>query len=418
MPRFFKVILLALKGFGKDQCALWATALTYTTVFATVPLLAVAFSIFHAFGGLKSLEELIRPHILRLIVPGDQEKVIALIGSIIDSIDAGTIGIVGSAALIITAVLLLCELEISLNNIWGIKVHRRFLHRVAIYLISITIGPLFLAIASLITVTLANSRAARMIESYVDVDFLSLLPYFFIWIAFIGLYLFMPNTRVKFKSALLAGMIGGTLWQIAGWGFSLYTSRVVAYSAIYGSLGIIPIFLCWIFISWFLFFLGAEICFYHQNLAYYRNGIKEGEINHWERNLLILKVLLSLGRKYYRGENPSSLREISEETRISGALIENLLRSLIEKGVIIEIKEQERLYLLGRKLDNLRVREVIECFREGLGSPPALMDDKEGKYIWQLMEKGDSAFNRELGDLTLREVIERFEKMDGMKGSQ
>jgi membrane protein len=418
MYKFFKVILLALKGFGKDHCALWATALTYTTVFATVPLLAVAFSIFHAFGGLRSLEELIRPYVLRVIVPGAQEKVITLIGNTIDSIDAGTIGIVGSGALLITAILLLCELEISLNHIWGIKSHRSFLPRLAIYWISITIGPLFLAIASLITVTLANSRVAQIIESYVDVDFLTLLPYFFIWVAFIGLYLFMPNTRVRFKSALLAGIIGGTLWQIAGWGFSLYTSRVVAYSAIYGSLGIIPIFLFWIFISWFLFFLGAEICFYHQNMAYYRNGVKEEEINHWERNFLTLKILFSLGRKFYRGENPSSLREISGETRIPGVLIESLLRPLIEKGVVVEIKEEERVYLLGRKLDSLRVREVIECFREGLESLPASTDDKEGEYIWQLMEKGDGAFNQEFGDLTLREVIEGFEKMNGRKDSQ
>ncbi|HUT84302.1 MAG TPA: YhjD/YihY/BrkB family envelope integrity protein, partial [Thermodesulfobacteriota bacterium] len=170
MKKLFKVLLLALRGFGKDRCALWATALTYTTVFATVPLLAVVFSVFHAFGGLKNLEKLIKPHILRLIVPGDQEKVIILIGNTIGSIDAGTIGIVGSGALLITCILLLSELEISLNNIWGIKSHRPVLYRIAIYWISITIGPLFLAMASLITITLANSWIVQLIERYVDVD--------------------------------------------------------------------------------------------------------------------------------------------------------------------------------------------------------------------------------------------------------
>jgi membrane protein len=409
MQKFFKVIFLALQGFGKDRCALWATALTYTTVFATVPLLAVAFSIFHAFGGLKSLEELIRPHILRVIVPGAQEKIITLIANTIDSIDAGTIGIVGSGALLVTSILLLCELEVSLNTIWGIKTHRPFLYRIAIYWISITIGPLFLAMASLITVTLANSRIAQAIEGYVNVDFLSLLPYFFIWVAFIGLYLFMPNTKVRFKSALLAGIIGGTLWQIAGWGFSLYTSKVVVYSALYGSLGIIPIFLFWIFISWFLFFLGAEVCFYHQNIDYYKNGAKEGEINQWEKNFLTLKVLLYLGREFYRGENPRSLKEISEETRISGVLIKNLLHPLIEKGIVLEVKNEEVVYLLGRKLERIKIREIIECSRDGLKHLPAFMDDNEGRYIFQFIEKGDNAFNQEIGDWNLKEIIEGFE---------
>jgi membrane protein len=413
MKQFFKVLLLALRGFGKDRCALWATALTYTTVFATVPLLAVVFSVFHAFGGLKNLEKLIKPHILRLIVPGDQEKVIILIGNTIDSIDAGTIGIVGSGALLITCILLLSELEISLNNIWGIKSHRPVLYRIAIYWISITIGPLFLAMASLITVTLANSWIVQLIERYVDVDFLSLLPYVFIWIAFIGLYLFMPNTRVRFRSALLAGIIGGTLWQIAGWGFSLYTSRVVAYSAIYGSLGIIPIFLAWIFISWFIFFLGAEICFYHQNSMYYRSGIKEEEINRWERNFLVVKVLLFLGREFYRGEQPKSLREISEKTKISGMLIENILRPLIDKEIVLENKEEELFYLLGRKLDRIKIREIIEFPRDGLEHIPVATDDEEGEFIRGLMEKGERAFNQEFGNLTLREVVETFEKNAG-----
>jgi DNA-binding IscR family transcriptional regulator len=146
--------------------------------------------------------------------------------------------------------------------------------------------------------------------------------------------------------------------------------------------------------------------------------VKEDEISHWKRNFLTLKVLLSLGRKFYHGENPSSLKELSDEIQTPVILIESLLRPLIEKGVVIEVQEGERVYLLGRKLDSLQVREAIECFREGLERPLISMGDREGEYVWQLMEKGDNAFNQELGNLTLREVIEGFEKIDGMKDIQ
>jgi DNA-binding IscR family transcriptional regulator len=94
-------------------------------------------------------------------------------------------------------------------------------------------------------------------------------------------------------------------------------------------------------------------------------------------------------------------------------LIESLLQPLIEKGVIIAAKEKERVYLLGRKLDSLRVWEVMECFRESLEIPHPSLDDREGEYVRQLLEKGDSAFKQELGNVTLREVIEGFEKFNG-----
>ena len=175
-------ISLSIKAFYRNRCVLWAAALTYTTVFALIPLLAVTFSLFHAFGGLKELEEKIRPLIL--------------------------------------------------NEIWGLKKHRPFFYRLALYWTAITVGPPLLALSIGIPATLSSYQAVGWLENYINLDFFTFLPYILIWCAFTGLYTFLPNTKVRFLPAAIGGIMGGTIWQIAGIGFTLYTSKILVYSKI------------------------------------------------------------------------------------------------------------------------------------------------------------------------------------------
>ncbi len=248
-------ISLSIKDFYRNRCILWAAALTYTTVFALIPLLAVTFSLFHAFGGLKELEEKIRPLILKVMVPGAQEKLIATINSLIERLNAGAIGAVGTVLVFLAAIFLIAQLEMILNEIWGLKKHRPFFYRLALYWTAITVGPPLLALSIGIPATLSSYQAVSWLENYINLDFFTFLPYILIWCAFTGLYIFMPNTKVRFLPAAIGGIMGGTIWQIAGIGFTLYTSRVLVYSKIYGSLGVIPLFFLWLFISWSVFLL-------------------------------------------------------------------------------------------------------------------------------------------------------------------
>lgn len=409
---FLKIILFSIRGFLKDQCTLWAAALTYTTVFSTIPLLAVAFSIFHACGGFKNLERLVRPHILRLLVPGAQNKVIELINTAIDRIDAETLGITGSIALFITAILLLCELELSFNNIWGIKSNRSFFKRVLTYSISLAIGPFFLAIASLITFTIANTKFIHLIEAYVNVNLLSFIPYFFIWIAFVSLYIFIPCTQINFSSAFLGGIIGGTLWQIAGWGFSLYTTKVVSYSTLYGSLGVIPTFLLWLFISWSVFFLGFEICFYHQNLNFFKKGLYIKELSYSQTIFLTWKILFYLSIRDFQKKSPFPLKELSSKSKIPGFLIEKLLQPLIEKRVIIKTKGKEKSYTVTHKLNNIELKEIIPFLWEPYKNLELLADDCEEKYISQFLESLVEEYKLKFGNMTFGNFIKKFIEMN------
>jgi membrane protein len=402
----FQLLSLALKGFFRNRCILWAAALTYTTVFALIPLLAVTFSLFHAFGGLKELEEKIRPLILKVIVPGAQEKFISTIDSLIERLNAGAIGAVGTLLVFLAGILLLGQLEIILNEIWGLKKHRPFFYRFALYWTAITFGPPLLALSIAIPPTLQSYRAVSWLEHYINLDVISLLPYLFIWCAFTGIYTFMPNTKVNFLSAALGGIVGGTVWQIAGMGFTLYTSKVVVYSKFYGSLGFIPLFFLWLFISWSIFLVGAELSFAFQNFGLLRKGLKVYDPSYKEREYLSLRILLLIGRNFLAEKKPLTHKDIANHLRLPLNLTKELISFLVNGKLLIELDDYgQREYLPARSLDMIKMSDII---RVVLGNQMLSSESEEDKILMDLITMGEKKLEECSDNKTLREILEEL----------
>jgi len=410
-----QLISLSIKDFLRNRCILWAAALTYTTVFALIPLLAVTFSLFHAFGGLKGLEEKIRPLILKALVPGAQEKLIGTIDSLIERLNAGAIGAVGTVLVFLAAIFLLGELEMILNEIWGLKKHRPFLHRLAIYWTTITFGPPLLALSIGIPATLSSYQAVRWLENYINLDFFTFLPYLFIWFAFTGIYAFMPNTKVRFWSAIVGGIVGGTIWQIAGIGFTLYTSKILVYSRIYGSLGAIPLFFLWLFISWTIFLFGAEISFTFQNFELLRNGLKIHSPSYKEREYLSLRILLAIGRNFLSKKSPLMLKDIAKQLNLHLNLTKELISLLLESNLLIELDEYgQRAYLPARNLDTIRMSDIILAVQ---GNQMLSSGSKKDKIIVELLNLSEKKLGDFSGNKTLREILDELEHSEEKKTS-
>lgn len=401
---------LSANDFFRNRCILWSAALTYTTVFALIPLLAVTFSLFHAFGGLKGLEEKIRPLILKVLVPGAQEKLIGIIDSLIERLNAGAIGAVGTVLVFLAAIFLLGQLETILNEIWGLKKHRPFLHRFALYWTAITFGPPLLALSIGIPPTLRSYQAVMWLENYINLNFFSFLPYLFIWFAFTGLYAFIPNTKVKFSSALLGGIVGGTIWQVAGMGFTLYTSKVLVYSKIYGSLGVIPLFFLWLFISWTIFLLGAELSFTFQNFGLLRNGLKVHSPSYKEREYLSLRILLAIGKNFLSDKNPLKLKEITRALNLPPHLTQELISSLLARNLLVELDEYgQHAYLPARNLDAIRVSDVIRAVQ---GNQTLSSGSEEDNLILKLITASENKFEEFSGDKNLRKILDELGQLD------
>ncbi|MCZ6689841.1 MAG: YihY family inner membrane protein, partial [Planctomycetota bacterium] len=261
-----RVVFLVMRGFAKDRCGLRAAGLTYITLLSFIPFLAVAFTLFDKVGGLDRLaEDHLKPFVYRVLTadpdvippastvngeetPGEdgldlpdeggeeaaprdlaaegrRAEIIRYIDQFVSNIETGGLGWAAGAFMLITAVGLLSSTEKSLNDIWGVKRQRSWFRRFTVYWAGITIGPVLLGISIALTAALQSNVAVKWVQGYVPFfkEALSILiPLLFAWGAFTLLYLYMPNTTVRLISALVGGIIAGTLWQTSIWGYSLY----------------------------------------------------------------------------------------------------------------------------------------------------------------------------------------------------
>jgi len=252
-PKLGSVLKDTLKDtarqFKTAEIATAASSLSYTTILSIIPLLAVSFSIFKAFGGLDKLYGALEPIIFENLAEGSDEKTLETIRSFIGNIHAGALGISGMIGLLITSMTMLASVEKTINKIWKTPITRGFFQRITGYWFFITLGPLALSVAIGFATSL-NVPLAKVLPSGV--------PFLFILLAvFFGIYKYVPHRKVSWRAALIAAT-GTTLgWTCAKLLYGIYVKKVVTFDKIYGSLGAIPILLVWIYVAWIVVLTGA-----------------------------------------------------------------------------------------------------------------------------------------------------------------
>src|SRR5512136_3196428 len=248
--RALQVITLVIRDFWYDQCLLHAAALTFTTILSLVPFFALTFALLKGFGVHNKVE----PLILNKVAAGSQETVDKII-TYINNTNMTSMGAIGLVALVLTVVSVLGNIEEAFNVIWGVKETRTFYRKFSDYLSVVITGPLLLLAAVSITTSLQSQWIVKWLveKSYLGDALLSLFrlaPYVTIWLALVFLYIFIPNTRVNFRSALFGGVLAGTIWQLAQWGYIHFQVGVAKYNAVYGTLSLLPLLMVWIYTSW------------------------------------------------------------------------------------------------------------------------------------------------------------------------
>jgi len=407
---FIHILILSVRRFISEKRLLWAASLTYTTIFSLIPLLSVVFFLFKVFGGFTDLENTVRPFVYKTLAPGAQEKVITIINDLVDSINFATIGAFGTVVLIISVVLLLSELEYALNEIWVTKQKRPVFYRIAIYWTSLTVGPLLLAVSLVIVATLQSSKAVKIIEPYINVDFYAWLPYFLVWTAFTGLYVFLPNTKVKLKSALIGGIIGGTLWHLAGLGFTLYTSKVVFYyPRVFGPLAAIPLFLLWVFISWVLFLLGAEIAYHCDHFKFYKAISYSPQLSNQDREYLTLRMLFLITKRYLSDQSPPSLRMISESLKIPAHIAEELITPLLAREILFESSRYPRRFVCGKDPRGIKLSDILKSIHSYTVLPDSFYGDTTGQFLHQTLSGTHPQTPSDFEDKNLAELVTDLE---------
>ena len=364
-----RIILRALRGFDEDKCQLRASALTFYSLLSVVPVAAMAFGIAKGFG----FERLLETQLLGKF-PGQQEVILQIIDfahTLLENTKGGVVAGVGVALLFWTVIKVLGNIERSFNDIWGIKEARKFGRKFSDYLSIMLICPILIIVSSSITVFIATQIRFIMekisllgIFSPIISFILKLLPYCMIWVLFTFVYIFMPNTKVNFKSGLLAGIVAGSLYQIIQWVYITFQVGAAKYNAIYGSFAALPLFLVWLQVSWLVLLFGAEISFAHQNVDMYEFEPDSLRANYSFKRLLALEITHLIVKNFSSGGKPFTASGISHRLEIPIRLVRQIIYELTEAGVISEVKTQEykeMAYQPARDTQSLSIKSTIEA---------------------------------------------------------
>lgn len=370
-----RLLILTVERFTTKRIVNSAAALTYSTLLAIVPILAVVFAIARGFGYNKYIEEWFRDVLSSQ--PQAAETIIGFVNSYLIHTQSGIILGIGLVFMLWTVTMLIRNIELAFNSIWQVKKPRSFYRTVTDYMSMFILAPIIIVVTSGISIFVATvtSQSEGMQLFAPIVRWLwDCTPYALMSAIFIALYVFMPNTKVKVKYAIGPGILAGVAMQ----GVQLFYIHsqiwVSSYNAIYGSFAALPLFMLWVQISWNICLFGAELCYTSQNLEENAFRTEAYEISLRRRILMSMLIMSHICKRFKNGQKPMTALELKLATNIPIRITQSLLYELIDIHLISEItsdeKGEESVYQPAEDLSRLTV---------GL-----LMDRYETKGKWEL----------------------------------
>lgn len=374
-----RVLILSVRGFDEDKCRLRASALTFYSLISIVPVMAMAFGIAKGFGFEKLMEQQLRDNLA-----GHEDvlqKVLEFSNALLANTQGGLIAGIGLLILIWAVLKVLGQIEDSFNDIWGVKEKRSLGRMFGDYLSLMLVCPVLIILSSGLTIFF-TSQITEIMEKFTFLEvigpavltFLKLLPYALLWGVFAFIYIFMPNTKVRFSSGLYAGIVAGTIFQLVQWAYVTFQIGVAKYNAIYGSFAALPLFLIWLQLSWFIVLYGAEFSFALQNVDTYEFEPDALEASHRVKTLLSLQITHHLVQNFARAEPPSTAREISARLEIPIRFTNEILYRLKKSNILTTTEVQgngEQAYQPARDISSLTIHDIIVALEQrGLNDMP------------------------------------------------
>ena len=253
--------------------------------------------------------------------------------------NVGVLGSVGFALLLYTAVSLVQKIEESFNFIWHIAEPRSMGERFSRYLSVLLVGPILVFSALGVTAAVTSMDLVQVLLAIEPVRMAGVLlrpglPYLLVIAAFTFIYIFVPNTRVRFWPALTGGIVGGLLWQSGGWAFAMFVAASTRYSAIYSGFAILVLFMIWLYLSWLILLFGAAVAFYRQHPEYILAQSGEPRLSNRMRERLALAVMSLIAQHHRDGRPAWTLLELAQRLNVPGHAMRVVLGALHQSGVL------------------------------------------------------------------------------------
>lgn len=334
-----KTIYLAVRGFLDDNLQVKASALTYSTLLAIVPFLAVLVGIARGFGFQVSVR-----NELYAYFPGQQttlEQAFEFVNNYLDQTQGGVFIGIGLIFLFYTVVNLLSSVENTFNEIWQIKKSRVWFRRVTDYLALVLILPILLTCSSGISIFLSTFKNSiignHQILSPLFEVILSIIPFAITILTLTCIYVLLPNTKVKFTNALIAGTVAGISFQVFQFLYISGQIWVSRYNAIYGSFAALPLLLLWLQLSWLICLFGAELSFAAQNVKKFNFERDSRHISRRYKDFLTVLIASLIAKRFANEEQPYTADELSQEYQIPIKITTQILYYLTEVGILNEV---------------------------------------------------------------------------------
>ena len=411
LTRALRVIVLGVRGFFKDGAIHHASALAFDTVLALVPMLAIFFATLKGIGAYRDfVDDTMRPWIYGTFGEAGNDQVglreaFLQILEFGDRTELAPLGLLGLVLVLWLVALLLNTVETVLNQIWGVQRPRSLARKVADYAAILFVAPFGLFVVTALARWEGSIEWLGPVAHDVIVQVVSILvaSAFFAFV-----FVVMPHTRTRFRSAALGGVVAGVLWYLVLTLYALTQIGVARYNALYSSFAAIPLFLVWVFVSWLVVLFGAEVAAAHHNQTGFRWRVHHHDASPSLRCFLALRLVTLILRVYVTGDRPFTLRALAARAGVPEQLAKDVLDTFVARGYLAEAVVNGRPgYVPARDLFNVRVSEIVGVVMsapdDGAFAPD--LSDDEGQAIARLLEDRDREVAQDERNRTLGELV-------------
>ena len=467
LEKFAHFWVLVSKSFVRNRCPVRASALSYSTLLALIPMLAVAVGVTSSLlkqEGTDQIERFIERFVASVVppsvgqtnvpaiplaelvetnvppltltlttnaIPGTnavaavatalvatgenlrlvtaQKQAAKYIHDFIQNTQSGKLGTLGMVLLVLVAIRMLANIEATFNDIWGVARGRNWFVRVIQYWATLTLGPLLLitAVGLASGPHFAATRSVIVEMPFIGGFAFKLLPLVVVWLVFALFYQLVPNTKVNFSAALVGGIVGGSLWFLNNvFGF-LYVSRVASNREIYGSLGLVPVFMAGLYFSWLILLFGAQVAYAFQNrVAYLQERLAEN-VNQRGREFVALRLMTCIGGRFQSGLPPATMANISTELGIPSRLAQQVLRPLIVARLVTETAGRDPAYTPARPLGDINAHQILLALRSTGGPDIVTRDEPARMEVFGEFARIEAAEKQAASSVTMLALVNR-----------
>jgi len=468
LPKFLHFWTLLIKSFIRNRCPIRASALSYTTLLALIPMLAVVVGITSAFlkeEGTERIDQFIVKFVENVIPPGAPDtnaptapsdlsmeeyddsfptnasaatnllagnsstnrsalrslskdaNVVAVrrdaagkINEFIQNTRSGTLGVTGSVLLIFVAISMLSRIESTFNDIWGVARGRTWGTRIILYWGVISLVPFLLVAAFGLASGPHLDWTKRMLATMpplVNRALFQILPVIVLCVTFSIFYVLMPNTKVHWRAAAVGGAVAGVLWHLNNLASVLFVSRVVTYSKMYGTVAAVPIFMVGLYLSWLILLFGAQFAYAFQNRATYLQEKLAENVNQRGREFVALRLMTFIGQKFHRGEPPPDVLRMAEELGIPTKLIQQVMQTMVSARLAMQVAGAEAAYVPARPIENITAHDILQAMRASHGQVLATREEPMRKEVYGEFARIEEAEKQAAASITMLTLVSR-----------